>query len=448
MLLQEWHELIQQKLQERGIHVLSYNVDGASIERSLTHSIQDAAVASGRVRTWSFPHPQATQPPLILQCPILDNGLPCIMSEDGKHARKNARGSATSGARILTLGAYTVHVGQFVRIMETEGSPILKTDFLGGDKQDDRASARALSPALVIHVIRTQPHALGLIIYVFVMGDIIDAQQNRKLSHAERMHMLWRGLFFLEGWRKFILCHPFYSIDTHFITRQLYDVLRIFITAMLMLILAHCDHFPGVPLVLHLHSTETCEHVFGCARKCQAEFTFADWIMMGPKLSLLMSGEMYSKLKSTQADASTGRAGYHHTWFDSKDVDLVQLATFPSDQQVTSIIRAAHYEASALLRILDMESVTETLGSEGAYLDKRAFFESLPSIHLANEDEDGLESGDEDEDEASPAERLENLLRADMFELDDETRTSEVDDKMTSLGIAATAAAIHDTLHL
>ncbi|TFY77278.1 hypothetical protein EWM64_g6734 [Hericium alpestre] len=41
--LRRWHTLVEERLQERGLHHISYNVDGVSIECGLTHDIQDEA---------------------------------------------------------------------------------------------------------------------------------------------------------------------------------------------------------------------------------------------------------------------------------------------------------------------------------------------------------------------------------------------------------------------
>jgi hypothetical protein len=92
------------------------------------------------------------------------------------------------------------------------------------------------------------------------------------------------------------------------------------------MILIHRDFFPNIPLLLWLSSTEVCEHFFGCARKIQKDFTFAEWILMIPKLVLLMMGEL--KAKGFQANAGEHRSGYHHSWFDTNNVDMKNLSTY------------------------------------------------------------------------------------------------------------------------
>ncbi|EIW63091.1 uncharacterized protein TRAVEDRAFT_114404, partial [Trametes versicolor FP-101664 SS1] len=228
----------------------------------------------------------------------------------------------------------------------------MKSDIIGVDKQDDRAAARLFSSAVIDYTSRILPDELGLVIYLFVIGEIVDAQQNRTLTHSERTKMLWRGRFFLDGWRQHIIDHPFYALHTHFITRELYDILSIFINAMLLLIVTHRDYFPDAPLLHWLNSTETCEHFFGCARKIQKDFTFVEWLLMIPKISALMAGELRSKLKGAQEKAAVARFGYHHSYFDSRGVDLANLATFPSDTEIEQLINVAHTEAQSLLAIV------------------------------------------------------------------------------------------------
>ncbi|KAI0272328.1 hypothetical protein BC834DRAFT_804013, partial [Gloeopeniophorella convolvens] len=236
----------------------------------------------------------------------------------------------------------------------------LKADIIGVDKQDDRAAARLFSSAAIEYsaILPALREEHGLKSYLFVIGDVFDAQQNRVITHAARIKMLWRGRFFLDGWRNYILMHPHYNISTHFISRELYDILSVFINAMLSLILAHRDYFPHVPLLLWLNSTEVCEHFFGCTRKVQKDFTFVEWIMMIPKLATIMSNEL--KLKGFQASARehlsrAHRSGYYHSWSEMKGLNPEVLMKFPSNQDINLLIRAAYLEAKSLITILGME---------------------------------------------------------------------------------------------
>jgi hypothetical protein len=220
---------------------------------------------------------------------VLKNGKPRVIGMDGKHLKKNSHGSATSGARVLVLGQYIIHYGMLTTIMESVNSPLLQSDIIGVDKQDDQACAQLLSSTVIrqISLLNDLWSELGLTIYLWIAGEAVDAQQSRTLSHLERIKMLWRAHFFFDSWHQYILDHPHYLVNTHFITRELYHIISIFINAMLTMVLIHCDFFPEIPLLLWLSSTEVCEDFFSCAQKIQKDFTFVEWILMIPKLVLV-----------------------------------------------------------------------------------------------------------------------------------------------------------------
>lgn len=435
--LMAWHNEIENQLARCGLHYISYNVDGVAIERGLGHELHNDAVKSQATRKWTFKHPRVGAPALTLEAPILANGKPRVVSTDGKHAKKNGRGSATSGARVLALGNYLVHYGQLADLARSEDTPLLKADIIGVDKQDDRAGARLFSAAVIEHISRTQPNEVGLAVYLFIIGEIVDAQQNRCLPHSERIKMLWRGRFFLESWRQHVLSHPHYSVNTHFITRELYDILIIFINGMLLLILTHRDYFPDVPLLLWLHSTEVCEHFFGCARKIQMHFTVVEWILMIPKLVLLMMGEM--KSKGSQASASRDRSGYFHSWFNVKGLDPKNLASFPSNDEIEALARTAYIESNRLCDIVGIET------AETASLEALAprLAESLVDLESSTPIS---ETTRQHTDKSTPD--VDTLLATDAVDDIAESRSFHVDNVMTNMGIAATAAYIHDSLRM
>jgi len=442
--LRAWHDAVEERLQFHGLHHTSYNVDGVSIERGLTHDLHNEAIAAGNVYKWTYNNPVAGGTPIVLQAPVLKNGKPRVIGTDGKHLKKNSRGSATSGARVLVLGQYIIHYGMLATVAESVNSPLLRSDIIGVDKQDDRACARLLSSAVIrqISLLNDLRSELGLTIYLWIAGEAVDAQQSRTLLHLERIKMLWRARFFFDSWHQYILDHPHYSVNTHFITRKLYDIISIFINAMLTMVLIHRDFFPEIPLLLWLSSTEVCEHFFGCARKIQKDFTFAEWILMIPKLVLLMMGEL--KAKGFQANVSEHRSGYHHSWFDTKDIDMKNLATYPSDSEIQEAIDVAYKEATSLLSILGIENSTsgsiEDIAPQLA--DALAIMESSIAAEAEHNEDPRLKSKESD-----PT-IIDQLLAAD--DIDDlvESRSNEVDQAMANLGIAATAVVIHDTLRM
>jgi hypothetical protein len=301
---------------------------------------------------WTFSHPHPGQSKIRVEVPLLKNGKPRIGGSDGKHAKKNARNAIHLGARFLTVGRFPAHLGQLLKIVEDSRLPLLKSDVINVDKQDNRAPACLMSSAIIKHLEATQIGSIGLAIYLYIIGEIIDAQQNRTPSHTERLLLLFQGRFFLEGWREYINLHPLCSLQTHFIAPELYNILQIFISSMISLILIYCNYYPDLPLLPWIHSTKALEHFFGCARTTKADFTMAEFIANICKTILLMHGEI--RMGMVQAPANAHQAGYHHFYHNTTGIDLVQLATYPSNNKFVVSILTAWREALALLRICGM----------------------------------------------------------------------------------------------
>jgi hypothetical protein len=430
--LRAWHDDLIQKLIDRDIHVISYSVDGAQIERSISHDIHNEAFASGQLRTWHFDHPGRVGQ-LVLETPLLVAGRPWVMGTDGKHAKKNGRNAATSGARVLSMGEHLVHYGQLVALAESKDSPLLKADIIGVDKQDDRAAARLFSSATIEQIAKTQPDAIGLAIYLYIIGGMIDAQQNRAIVHDERMLLLWRARFFFEGWRAFIVRHPAYDVNTHFVSREFYDIVTIFHNSMLSLILTYRDQYSHLPLMPWLHSTEMNEHFFGVGRGILLAFYFVQFLQMVWKIILFMTSDI-TRVKINQESASVKKAGYHIFWTDTRGLDIENLCTYPSNAECDSTISTAYAESASLLEICGMGG--QPSSSEQVRAALRSPPDTMSSEDYTEPEPDSLMSHEE-------AERLEELLRTDARDEDYAGRKHETD--IVNAGIAAASLYMADT---
>ncbi|KAK7684272.1 hypothetical protein QCA50_012596 [Cerrena zonata] len=163
-----------------------------------------------RERTFPPPIPGGT-PSFTVTIPLLPvSGKPRVLGTDGKHGKNN--GSVQSGAHTPVLGNSIAHFGQLKEIVDSENSPLLRADIIGVDKQDDRAAARLFSSA-VIDYLQQQTHRdtkVGLTVYLFVIGELINAQQSRTLSFRDRFKILYRSLIFLDRWLQSVNNHPHY----------------------------------------------------------------------------------------------------------------------------------------------------------------------------------------------------------------------------------------------
>ena len=131
---------------------------------------------------------------------------PIVMIQDSKHAAKTMRNNLFSGARALVLGNHLA-MYSYVRDMAFSplpGCPLYHRDVEKLDRQDDNAATRLFSAASLDFVINQFPDRLGLVVYLFVMGEIVDAYQSRTITHLEWVKMVLRCRYFIRLWKRFL----------------------------------------------------------------------------------------------------------------------------------------------------------------------------------------------------------------------------------------------------
>ena len=156
-------------------------------------------------------------------------------------------------------------------------------------------------------------------------------------------------------WKKFLKTAG-YAEDRHYTSHQFADIINILVDGLIGLVIVYRDHMDGeiYPLLSWLHSTEVCEHVFGECRKLIKDFTFLDFIYMIPRLMILVRAAVNSR---HTGDSKARASGYNHTYFDSEDIDLAMLSTFPSDNEFEELAKQAWDEADSLWTALGVSPV-------------------------------------------------------------------------------------------
>ncbi|KAF7305276.1 hypothetical protein HMN09_00778600 [Mycena chlorophos] len=170
--LLELHHSIINGLIAADIHVVSYACDGTESERGVQRRFQDDAENKVEYR---IPDPQGRKEyDLVLRVPVI-NGQPVVNLQDSKHALKTFRNNLFSGAP--------------TDAWESCDSTLYHRDVERVDRQDDNAAARLFSASTLMQLTDRHSELRGLAIYLFVFGELVDAYQNRSISHSERLHI-------------------------------------------------------------------------------------------------------------------------------------------------------------------------------------------------------------------------------------------------------------------
>jgi hypothetical protein len=200
------HFQLTDLLHQARIYPVSLSSDGTETERKLQRLVVEAAHS---VFNYTVPNTSAGCS-IDLEIPLF-HGHPSIPVQDSKHGLKTARNQLFTGARMLALGNFPCFYQRLLEFAKHPLGPLFSRDVEQVDRQDDRAAARLFSAESLDFHVTHYPDQVGLSAYLFTMGELIDAWQNRNIRHIDRARMVMRAKYFLMAWRSHVVAHPSYS---------------------------------------------------------------------------------------------------------------------------------------------------------------------------------------------------------------------------------------------
>ncbi|KAJ3911654.1 hypothetical protein F5877DRAFT_55051 [Lentinula edodes] len=328
--LYEYSRIVIYGLLSVDILVCSYSCDGTVTERNVQHRLVESADS---YHTHSIYDPRTGHSSIAFKIPVFA-GQPIAIIQDDLHLSKTMRNNAFSGARLLVFPNSVVMYSQVREIALQEG-PIYKRDVIKLDRQDDNAAARLFSASTIDWLAseeRRSDQNIGLLVYLFVFGELVDAFQSRTVSITARVRMVLQAYFFLDIWETYLDVAG-YPKSKYFLSRDSVDILRI--------------------------------HIFGISRKIDPDFSMYSWYILMPKIILMLRNAILSEQgKKGKACAS----GYNHSYLDRHGCDPAALSQFPTNQDIDDASKFAYADAVSLFELVGL-AVDELKGST-----------SLPSI--------------------------------------------------------------------
>jgi hypothetical protein len=388
--------LVLDGLIDAGVCIASVSCDGTVTERQVQHRFTKTCTsAENGAQRYSIPHPNGYSAPLNITIPVYRD-QPIVMLQDSKHMAKTFRNNAFSGARSLVLGNYLALFQDFAKLCANDG-PMYKRDFFKLDRQDDNAALRFLSSGSLKHMTEKHPDLLGPAMYLFVCGELVDAYQNRRITHDERVKMVFRARFFFDIWEKTLRATG-HALDRHCISNHALDIVRIACDGLVSLVCVYRDHTDGSePFLPWLHSTEVCEHIFAELRKIIKDFTEHDVMHLIASIEAMLRAAMDAP---NAGDPHSCAVGYQHTWIEQHGVNLGVLSIFPSHLRVIELASTAWQENLSVwdalgVCVVDIEDRISDSDNTNNLEDVRlpSFLSSFPADRFENE----LESNDFDD---------------------------------------------------
>ncbi|KIJ59917.1 hypothetical protein HYDPIDRAFT_170487 [Hydnomerulius pinastri MD-312] len=363
--LTKWSLDILRGLREHQIMVVSYACDGTEVERAVQRNI---AAKSEETIKYMIKSPCEGFDAIELEITKLFAQALAEL-QDSKHGLKTFRNNLFSGARLLTLGNYTAIFARIRTIAFETNSPLYHRDVEKLDRQDDNAAARLFSSQVLGFIVHNHPDYVGEIVYLFVHGELIDAYQNRSISHRERLKMALRTYYVHQGWR----------------------------------------NEPG-------------EHLFSGIRELVKDFAALEAFYSVPPLHVK---QQEAVLSQQSPDFKARAQGYCHTYFYADGVDLQELSRFPTDLEIEEAAQEAAGEAQSLIAVLGVNPSHLTQPHTVVLPGINRFVNLPPTAstgvpeesdsdsesHLEHEESDSdITLDSEGEPEESEAQQLESLI--------------------------------------
>ncbi|KAJ7839111.1 hypothetical protein B0H14DRAFT_3458876 [Mycena olivaceomarginata] len=339
-------------LVERRYRFISNVADGAAVERDCQSRVASKSTTLHHVV--NPPSHLDTTPPFTV--PLYNfKGNIFINTQDAPHARKTGRNNIFSGARGLILGDFPVYYKQLLDLaVSVDDPPLYEHDVIRADKQDDRAANRVFSAATLQKLTENTDENMGLIVYLFVIGDLVDAYESRSMTHATRAKAALRAQLFLDTWKQFLKKQG-YSQARHYLSPAADNIYHMLVDGLLGLIIIHRDHLPcpTIPLLPWKHESMGNERIFAALRDHFPDMTLAQVMFAVPHLRATMQAAKAALFsKASLKDSARG-----HSFFDTSDdtsINFANLATFLTDQELTALYGEAIEENHLLWSLLNV----------------------------------------------------------------------------------------------
>ena len=274
IILNRWKH-IECELKKRDITVISFGADGAgAFMKAMLH------------RTGLFnPTEDLLQKSYVMR-EICSSGL---SAQDHIHLLAKMRTRLLIPSNILVLGKETACLAHIRFVLDCDqfskvDHQLTERIVSNKDKQNYAGIGVLLSEDVLkcLESCKSKIQNYGTIVYLGLMRDIRDSFLNKSLKPSERLVRIWRVVFFLRLWRRWLKDNGRSEAD-HFITTNAYVCVEINAHLLLQIISGVIRGIlPKDALRVWLTGSQACESIFRLARSMTSTFsTIVNFTMKG-----------------------------------------------------------------------------------------------------------------------------------------------------------------------
>lgn len=313
----------------------------------------------------------------------------------------------------LTMGSKTVsieHLKKLIKDVNKSIHGLSAYDICPLDRQNFRSYQKIIDKRVIEALKQYVKNSEGMVKYLQLCSDITYSFLDFELSPLDRLFRMFRSVFFLRIWHKWIKSSPSYTVKHNFISHNAYACIELNAKSMLELMKQFRDESMPQMFLLTMFDSQTCEKAFrqframGTTNFIRINFSLYDLLHMVGKIEV-QNEISYFKL-------ADGNVLFPLSHKKSKKTQIHEL---PTDIDINSTIERAKKAAIQDAQFLKMTAEN---------IDTHEFRSHL----FATSNNDEVEAILEDDEELDPRlDHFEDDFEAMFNGNEEETREEAID---------------------
>lgn len=241
------------------------------------------------------------------------------------------------------------HLKSLVQNVQKSVHGLSQMDVRPIDKMSFRSFEKITEQRVIDALSQYVPNSSGTIKFMRICKDVTSCYLELDMSPLERIHRMWRSLYFLRIWRRFIVSSRGYTLANNFITSNAYTCIEINAQNLIVLIKKFRDRNTPEQFLPVLFDSQSCEKMFrhfrsmGTAKFTKINFSLYELLHIIRRIEV-QNEIAYFKLKDIE--------------FPNKRSGKTQIYPLPSDAELNVTLARAKAEAVAEAALFGMNDVT------------------------------------------------------------------------------------------
>lgn len=185
--------------------------------------------------------------------------------QDSTHIATKMRNRILKIGISLPMGKFEVsvdHLLMLIRKVSKSEHGLTRTDVCPEDRMNFASFQKMIDDRVVDSLKKYVKNSDATIMYLKICDEVTSCFLNVDLTPLDRVFRMWRAVFFLRIWRKFIVSHRSYNVNDNFITSNAYTCIEINARNLIVLIKRFRDHNISEQFITSLFDSQACEKSF------------------------------------------------------------------------------------------------------------------------------------------------------------------------------------------